>query len=516
MANHSDPSEEQFSHPGARPASALTEEEKFRLLAENVTDVFWIRSADMQELYYLSPAFERIWGRKRDELLASPRAWSSFIVDEDRAVVVRGFEELLRSGNPIALEYRIHRPDGTIRWIQTRGFLVRDESGRPLATTGIVTDITERRENELALLRSQEEYREVESQLRQSQKIEALGQLAAGVAHEFNNLLQGLMAKATILRLRTDAPDLQKLGSEMEAEIRRGATLTRQMLLFAQQDVMQKSRFSLREQVEQTGELLSHVLPETIAITLETGEDVRVEGDPGQIQQVLVNLAINARDAMPHGGRLILRAGVLAGEAFAEVEDTGEGIAESMRSRIFEPFFTTRGVGKGTGLGLSVAYGIVEQHGGRIEVTSVPGDGSRFRIILPAIEEDPTGPAEAPAPESVASDGKAPILLVEDEPAVREGLVIVLEMAGYPVVAFENAEEALGAEIEQPPSILISDLTLPGMNGFTLAQQMTQRYESLQVVLMSGYMTRNERPEGWRFLQKPFELDELLDCLATL
>ena len=508
------------NHPSdpAATATTLSDAEKFQLLAENITDVFWIRSGDMRELHYLSPAFERIWGRSREELLSSPDSWMDYIVPEDREFARRGFEELVRTGKPLKLEYRILRPDGEIRWVQTRGFQVRDEEGRPTRMTGIVTDVTDRRESEIALRRSEEEFRDVEAQLRQAQKMEAIGQLAAGVAHEFNNLLQGLMAMATLTRLR-GGPELASTGATMEAEIRRGATLTRQLLLFSQQSVMQRSEFDLRDGVEGAAELLRHLLPETISLTLETGEDaLPVDADAGQIQQVLVNLAINARDAMPEGGRLTLRAGRSGGEAFAEVEDTGEGIDATTRSRIFEPFFTTR---RGTGLGLSVAYGIVDQHGGRIDVSSSPGSGSRFRVVLPLLAVHSQVGVETTAEEeaeSVTAGTNAHLLLVEDEPAVREGLVIFLEMAGYEVTAFASAEEALDASLPHTPASLVSDLSLPGMSGFVLAQRMIERYPSLRVTLMSGYMddsTHAERPEGWQFLQKPFELDDLLRCLAA-
>lgn len=512
------PHEAPVTTPSDTRPTTLDDAEKFRLLAENITDVLWIRSGDMRELYYLSPAFEQIWGRPREELLSSPDSWAGYIVPEDREFVRRGFEDLVRTGTPLRLEYRIIRPDGEIRWVLARGFQVRDAEGRPTRMTGIATDITERRESEIALRRSEAEYREVEAQLRQAQKMEAIGQLAAGVAHEFNNLLQGLMAMATLTRLR-GGPELESTGATMEAEIRRGATLTRQLLLFSQQSLIQRSRFDLREGVESAAELLRHLLPESISLILEPGEEVLpVDGDAGQIQQVVVNLAINARDAMPAGGRLTLRAGKAGDEAFAEVEDTGEGIDEATRPRIFEPFFTTR---RGTGLGLSVAYGIVDQHGGRIDVVSSPGSGSCFRVVLPLLPIDSPVDAETTTsaePEGVITGPNTHLLLVEDEPAVREGLVIFLEMAGYEVTAFASAEEALDASLAHTPASLVSDLSLPGMSGFVLAQRMIERYPSLRVTLMSGYMddsTHAERPEGWRFLQKPFELDDLLRCLAN-
>ena len=247
-------------------------------------------------------------------------------------------------------------------------------------------DITERKRAEEALEHSQ-------AQLLQAQKMEAVGRLAGGVAHDFNNILQAMLSLATVLRLRAASPELAKTVAEIEALIKRGAGLTQQLLLFSRRQVAERKRLDLGRADQRGGPLLRRLIPENIRLTVETTpERLWVDGDAGQLQQVLMNLAVNARDAMPAGGTLTVRTSGGDGEAVIEVIDTGHGMDEETRSHLFEPFFTTKEPGKGTGLGLSVVHGIVEQHGGRIEVESAPGEGSRFRVVLPTV----------PAPDAAA------------------------------------------------------------------------------------------------------------------
>jgi two-component system cell cycle sensor histidine kinase/response regulator CckA len=358
---------------------------------------------------------------------------------------------------------------------------------------------------------------QMEAQLRQAQKMEAVGQLAAGVAHEFNNLLQALMSMAAIMRLRAVTSEIADLGTEMESQIKRGAGITQQLLLFSRSRAIEKTDLDLRDQVQKASVLLQRLIPETIRIVVETSSArLPVEGDAGQMQQVLLNLAINARDAMPGGGILTLRAGRCGGETFLEVEDTGHGVDQSTIGHMFEPFFTTKGVGKGSGLGLAVVHGIVEQHGGRIEVESIPGQGSRFRVILPTgLFADLPAPEPRADAEVAASSGH--VLLVEDEGVVRTGIALLLEMIGYEVITTGSGEEAIAIQLEDAPDLLLSDVTLPGIAGFELGERLQQRWPSLKVVLMSGYIDEALRASaierGWHFLQKPFEMSQLASHL---
>ena len=356
-------------------------------------------------------------------------------------------------------------------------------------------------------------HRLLEAQLRQAQKMEAVGQLAAGVAHEFNNLLQALMSMATILRMPTGSLSIAKIGGDMEFQIKRGASLTQQLLLFSRVAAIEKVELDLREQLQEASALLRQLIPETIAVVMEAPiQQVFVKGDAGQMQQLLLNLAINARDAMPDGGTLTLRAGSLGAEAYLEIEDSGLGMTEGTRSHLFEPFFSTKEVGKGTGLGLAVVHGIVVEHAGRIEVDSVPGRGSRFRVILPSTLGEGM-PPPAPVADAQEPAGRGYVLLVEDEAGVREGLAILLEAIGYTVIAVSSGEEAMAIPLEQRPDLLLTDVTLAGIGGSALGECLCERWPSMRVVLMSGYFEESSRTRagdrGWHFLQKPFDLAEL-------
>ncbi|MEA2166096.1 MAG: hypothetical protein QOK37_4223 [Thermoanaerobaculia bacterium] len=375
---------------------------------------------------------------------------------------------------------------------------LRDESGKVVFLIQSASVITERKRAEGAL--------------RQAQKMEAVGQLAAGVAHEFNNILQTLMSMATIARLHGVSPEIVKIATEMEVQIRRGASVTQQLVLSSRHQELTKTNVDLSEQVGKTRDLLRRLLPENIRITVETPRDrASVEGDAGQVQQVLLNLAINARDAMREGGTLTMRVACQSTEVSVDVEDTGVGFDAHTADHLFEPFFTTKEVGKGTGLGLAVVYGIIQQHGGRIEVQSHPGKGSRFRIILPRTADPETVEETMEARPTEKAAGT--ILLVEDEDAVREGLVMLLEIIGYDVIALRSAEEALKQPLIPAPGLLLSDVSLPGMGGPRLAQLLRERWPLMKITLMTGFIDARTREtslaQGWKILQKPFELEAL-------
>ena len=356
-------------------------------------------------------------------------------------------------------------------------------------------------------------HRQLEAKLRQAQKMEAVGQLAAGVAHEFNNLLQALMSMAAILRLRGGSPAMAKIGGDMEFQIKRGAGLTQQLLLFSRDVAIERVSMDIREQVQKASTLLRQLIPENIHIVLETSEPHRpVQGDAGQIQQVLLNLAINARDSMPDGGTLTLRVGSCGEEVFLEVEDTGAGMDDATLAHLFEPFFSTKELGKGTGLGLAVVHGIVVEHGGRIEVDSSMGHGSRFRVVLPPASCVEVA-ALAPVTDAEEPVGRGYVLLVEDEGSVREGIAILLETIGYAVIAVSSGEEAMAIPVDQPPDLLLTDVTLAGIGGAQLGERLRERWPALKIVLMSGYFEQDSQTKagerGWHFLQKPFDMAEL-------
>ena len=375
---------------------------------------------------------------------------------------------------------------------------LRDEMGQVVFLIQSSSVITERKR--------------AEATLRQAQKMEAVGQLAAGVAHEFNNLLQTLMSMAAITRLRGTSPEIVKIGTEMEVQIRRGASVTQQLLLSSRHQEPEKTNLDLREQVRSASDLLRRLLPENISFNVETSfERASVEADAGQLQQVLLNLAINARDAMPDGGTLSLRVACEGPEVILEVEDDGVGFDDATREKLFEPFFTTKEVGKGTGLGLAVVYGIIEQHGGRIEIESTPGKGSCFRVILPAAPFQQRSGLKAGGSKVATGSGR--VLLVEDDERVREGIVVLLEVIGYEVIAAGSAEDAIALELDPAPDVLLTDVSLPGLGGPALAKRLRERWPALKITLMTGYAdpaTRiRARDQGWEILQKPFEMEAL-------
>ncbi len=432
----------------------------------------------------------------------------------------RNLQDLLRSGSHEQTFYD-DIADTLSSGESWRGEMVnrrRDGSLYPAAQT-----ITPVRDGEgaishyISFQRDLTAHRLMEAQLRQSQKMEAVGQLAAGVAHEFNNLLQALMSMAAIIRLRSSTTEVAAIGTEMEVQIKRGASLTQQLLLFAGRDENVKAKLDLRDEVQKASVLLRRMIPENIAIELETApERLSIQGDAGHLQQVLLNLAINARDAMPGGGTLTFRSGVCGSDVYFEVEDNGLGVDEEIRARIFEPFFSTKEIGKGSGLGLAVVHGIVTEHNGRIDVRRGAERGVCFRVSLPRTSFEEAVDGERLA-EHFIQAGSGCVLLVEDEEAVREGITALLEIMGYEVMALSSGEQALGLPDQPAPSLVLCDATLTGMSGTTLRDSLHLRWPAVPFVLMSGHLEgalRSRTGEGGcYFLQKPFEMDDLANRL---
>lgn len=380
-----------------------------------------------------------------------------------------------------------------------------DQSGKVVFLIPSASVITERKQAEAAL--------------RQSQKLEAVGQLAAGVAHEFNNILQTLLSMTTMTRSCAGTPEVVRIAGEMDVQIQRGASVTRQLLLSSRHAPGTKASFDLSEQVAIARDLLGRLIPENIQLIADIEpEHSWVVGDVGQIHQVLLNLVINARDAMPDGGTITIRVRSTDTEAVVEVEDDGQGFDEKTREHLFEPFFTTKEPGQGTGLGLAVVHGIVAQHRGRLEAESKAGAGALFRIILPTSLPAAVEAIERTSQPEIAGSGT--ILLVEDEVAVREGISMWLTMIGYEVIAVSRAEEALTLPLAPAPDLLLSDVSLPGMAGHTLAERLCVQWPGMKVALMTGYADAKtsslSHQRGWKILEKPFEMDALREHLSTM
>jgi signal transduction histidine kinase/CheY-like chemotaxis protein len=408
--------------------------------------------------------------------------------------------------------YRTRRADGSVRWISASGRTFYDAAGRPLRAAGIAQDITKR-------IRLEEQYR-------QSQKMEAIGLLAGGIAHDFNNLLTAIEGYSTLMAeaMRTDDP-LQAHLAEVRRAAERATALTRQLLAFSRRQILEPRVLGLRDSVTSMGPMLQRLIGENVDIVVrERGEPGHVKADPGQIEQVILNLAINARDAMPRGGTLTFEisdarltnadarsgATVVPGRyTLLTVSDSGHGMDAETQARVFEPFFTTKQKGKGTGLGLSTVYGIVKQSGGYIWIDSAPGTGTRFSIYLPRVEEAVETPPPRSASESLT--GSETILVVEDEGAVRMLVRRALERYGYKVLTAGTPLEAIelargsGERID----LLISDVVLPQMSGRALANHILEAKAGTRLLFMSGYtddaiVHHGVLDEGTPFIQKPF------------
>jgi signal transduction histidine kinase/ActR/RegA family two-component response regulator len=373
--------------------------------------------------------------------------------------------------------------------------------------------------------------KKLEAQFIQAQKLEAVGQLAGGVAHDFNNILGVILMQLNLLQMESGLSGTVVSGlAELERHAMRGAGLTRQLLMFSRRRVMELRVFDLNGLLEDVSKMLRRLLGEDIAFELKkAAAPLLIEADAGMVEQVAMNLCINARDAMHHGGRLTVEirrderpppAGGTAGSyACLAVTDTGCGMDEATKARIFEPFFTTKPVGKGTGLGLATVYGIVQQHHGWVEVDTAPNCGSTFRVFFPCREQHAT--EEEDAALRAAPGGDESILLVEDEAALRTSMTACLQHAGYKVVAAANGVEALGKweEGRHEFHLLLTDHVMPErLTGMELATLLSRAKAGLKVIIMSGYTpgakeTNAPWPAGFTRLAKPFEVRKLLQIV---
>lgn len=500
---------------------ALRESEsRFNSLFDSLQDGAWAVSAADGEFLYGNRALERIYGRPIREFKTRPTLWVECAHPEDRALAESSMSRLDEQGFAEA-EYRILRPDGELRWIHERKQLIYDTEGRVVRKGGLVTDVTEAR---LAAI----ERDRLENRLRQTQKMEAVGTLAGGVAHDFNNLLTAINGYADLL--------LDEMGenhglAEEVREIRtageRAAALTRQLLVFSRHDITQARSLDLNRIVQDLNRMLTRLIGEHIEYTSELHDaPLMLWADAGQIEQIIVNLVVNARDAMVRGGTLNIRTARVEfskGDALGEerlapgnyarlsVQDTGCGMSEAVLSRIFEPFFTTKEVGKGTGLGLATIYGIVKQCLGYITVDSTENKGTTFDVYLPLAGDKP--PSEDRSDGGAKSlGGTETILFVEDERVVREIGSRILRGQGYRVLEAVGGEEALKlAQAEQERiHLLVTDMVMPNMAGRELATRLLDLFPEIRILLVSGYSEQLHAgeaplPQDLPFLQKPYD-----------
>jgi two-component system, cell cycle sensor histidine kinase and response regulator CckA len=498
-------------------------EQRFRALVENSEDSIQLASA-RGTLLYVSPSTGRLFGRPPEEIVG--RNMFELVHAGDRDRLTEQWQRCLDNpGVPVRGEFRLPGGGGAgdgspERFVETvRVNHLKDPGLRAVVT--ISRDITERRR--------------LETRVHQSQKLEAIGRLAGGIAHDFNNILSAIHGFASIVH--GELPERDPLRSDCQEildAVERAANLTRQLLAFGRRQVLQPKVIDVSSYVRDLERMLRRLVGEDIEMALRLDErGVAARADPSQLEQVLINLVVNARDAMPGGGKLTIEtatrafreddvrgvAELSAGEyALLTVSDTGVGMSRSVQEHIFEPFFTTKGNGQGSGLGLSTVFGIVKQSGGHIFVESEPGKGSTFRILFPSSRETPTTVAVAPSnPQmTLPPPGEETILLVEDEAAVRNFVTRALRQQGYQVLDASNGGEALMIAEQHPGTIhlLLTDVIMPRVSGKQLAQRLRQIREDLRVLYMSGYAEEIIAPHGVlepgaAFIEKPLTAEAL-------
>ncbi|MEV6633322.1 response regulator [Actinoplanes sp. NPDC051470] len=508
-----------------RAQAALRDsEERFRLVAENLQDVlFRFRPGPVPALEYISPAIATVTGLLPDELYEQPELLFNILEPEDRDLMRRSWQS--PPDGPLTLRWS--RPDGSRAYAEQRLVTVYD-AGVPTAVEGILRDITEQVE-------AAEQRQELERKLHQVERLDSLGQLAGGVAHDFNNLL-GVIGGYTNFVLDELGPDhpCRPDLENIDHAARRAAALTRQLLIFSRLQPSHPVVVNLNDVVGEIERLLRRTIGEDIEFSTDLRPDLEfVTIDPSRLEQIIMNLVVNARAAMPEGGHLVIRtassndvpATAIGNQPPSRryvcltVADTGCGMDEEVQQRAFEPFFTTRSTGQGSGLGLATVYGAVQEAYGAITVDSAPGAGTRITVYLPAADPPaPTTAPDGPAGEARAGRGEQ-ILVVEDDDDIRTITRRVLTRGGYEVSDAATREEALGLVHDHTLSfdLLLSDVIMPGMPVLDFIRTVLAVRPSIHIVFMSGYTADGDRelPEGVPIIDKPFSADTLLRQIQT-
>ncbi len=522
---HGQPAIQVISFDIRRRAQAMVQareaEQRYRMLVEQLPAITYIMDLVLPpRTIYISPQVQTMLGFTPEECCADPQVWIRQVHPDDRERLLAGLAEHDRTHLPFVFEYRMLRRTGEARWVRNQGVYVEEKPGRWMVH-GVIFDFTEQQAADAAL-------RQSEDLLRQSQKMEALGRLSGGVAHDFNNLLTTILGYGTLLREHPSLPDALK--GDLDEILRAGeraSTLTRQLLAFTYRQSAELKPTELNAVLGEMNKLLRRTLGEDIELDIHLDSSpCRVMAAAGQMEQVIMNLALNARQAMPRGGRLTIRTSrrtpggkpAVRGPEIVrfEVADTGCGMTAEVREHAFEPFFTTRAQGEGTGLGLFIVYGIVKQLGGEIELDTAPGRGARFRMDLPAASAEPSPDGTHSVPASLPR-GRETILLVEDEPAVRRLAVRVLRDLGYRLVEADQGEAGWKAFQERPDEfdLVLSDVVMPVMGGYDMAARIRGLRPAARMVFMSGFSRTGvggEPPPGTEtipILTKPFTQEEL-------
>jgi PAS domain S-box-containing protein len=450
----------------------------------------------------------QLYGLRPEDQVNDLAGFIARVHPDDRGRVETSFQRALERAGELAQEYRIAWPSGEVRWLADLGQVGTDAEGRPMHGSGICLDITERRA--------------AEERLRESHRLQAAGQLAGGIAHEANNQMSVVLGAAHFLLRRKDLPEAAAADVELiRRAAERTATITQQLLAFSRRQLLRPENVDLNELIRTAEPLLRRSLGEARRLVIRPGAvPGMVRADRNQLEQVLLNLILNARDAMPGGGEVTIETGGEGRAAVLTVRDTGLGMDPETLRRAFEPFFTTKEVGQGTGLGLSVVHGIVSQSGGQIHAESAPGAGSTFTLRFPAVYPGSLGSGEEPAPARSGATGGL-VLVVEDDPVVRRMTARALTEAGYATLEAEDGREALDLVGRQAGrlDLVVTDLGMPRMDGFQLARWLRAEHPDIPVLLISGHLHQEPAAGGkghWPLLRKPFPPEELVRQVTEL
>jgi PAS domain S-box-containing protein len=504
-------------------------EEIYRTVTEFASDFIFWRAPD-KTMIFVSNNCQALTGYAEEEFLADPGLLDALFHPEDRERWASHAHPMDEAGKELPLEFRIITKEGQVRWVSHVCTQIQVEAGRFLGLRGSLADITERKQ-------AAAEQEKLKSQLAQAQKMESIGILAGGVAHDFNNILSIILGYSELLlmELANNDPARAKVQTIHEAG-HRAATLTRQLLAFSRKQVVQLAPCSLNQLILNLTKMLGRMIGEDISLEVRaTAQDDTVLIDPGPMEQVLLNMAVNARDAMPKGGSLIIETenreldaeyadtheGVTPGRyVVVSVSDTGQGMSREVQAKIFDPFFTTKERGKGTGLGLAMVFGIIKQLGGHIFVYSEPGRGTTFKIFLPVSQAAVGKISELSLPP--LPHGNETILVVDDEPSLKTLVTAILRPLGYTMLEAESGSEAIEVSdaFDGRIDILLTDVIMPGMNGKELAEAITARRPETRVIYMSGYTDNaiahhGVLDPGVVLIEKPITADKLTGVLKA-
>ncbi len=491
----------------------------------------WSWQLEKNELVWSDETY-RIFGQSPETFHVTVESFEKAIHPDDYRAFLAEREAALNENRAVNIEHRIVLPDNRIRWVHEISSVIKNETGEIVKVTGTVQDITQRKKSEA-------EREELQSQLLQSHKMESVGRLAGGVAHDFNNMLGVILGHVEFAFEKTGGnQDLYADLVEIKKAAQRSADLTKQLLTFARKQIIEPKVLDLNHTVENALSMLRRLIGEDIDLSWRpAGQLWPVKIDPSQVDQILANLCVNARDAISGVGKLTIETQIKTLDStFCEdhaecipgdyvmlaVTDNGCGMDRETRNNLFEPFFTTKDVGEGTGLGLAIIYGIVKQNNGFISVYSEPAQGTTFKIYLPrfhAAEEPP----EKTQPEKPVPIGDETILLVEDEPAILRMTRMMLERKGYSVLAAGTPTEAVNTARAHAGSIhlLMTDVVMPEMNGADLAEKISAVYPEIKTLFMSGYTAnviahQGVLDDGVAFIQKPFSINELAEKIREV